>query len=200
MNSAFNLLYNHLVLFHEVAGRALFGNAWHGRRVECLRFLPVNSRVLDLGAGEGRIVREATRRCMSVVGVEPSNAMRRAALRRGIRLLEGSSNGIPLPDGSIDSVVITYPGNWILAAATWNELARVCRSTAMVVILLGGSFTDGDWTGIRTTLSRIVYGDRAKIENVQIPEARAAGYEVETKTVTDDWGEAIIVIASREPV
>ena len=59
-------------------------------------------RVVDVGSGPGRFLREAAERGAEAVGVEPSRQMRRvagwrtpAALRDRVRVLEGAAERLP---------------------------------------------------------------------------------------------------------
>lgn len=196
LNVAFELLYRRLVFFHELAGRFLLGDAWHARRVACLARFDHQSFVIDLGAGEGRLVAEAARRLMPVLGVEPSNAMRQSALRRGALVVAGSSFSIPLPDARAGAVVITYPGNWILNGGTWSELRRISRPGTEIVVLLGGTYRHGPWSGLRSTLIGLAYG-RGVAESFKVPAALEADFSVAVKKGRDQWGEYALLIARR---
>src|SRR5215468_2973433 len=62
-------------------------------------------RVLDLGAGTGKLTATLVALGVDVVAVEPDPAML-AELRRALpatRALSGSAEAIPLPDGSVDA-------------------------------------------------------------------------------------------------
>lgn len=84
-------------------------------------------RVLDLGAGTGRLTATLAELGLDVVAVEPDPAML-AELRRtvpAVRSLPGSAEAIPLPDGSVDAVVAGNALHWFDMDAAGPEIARV---------------------------------------------------------------------------
>lgn len=85
------------------------------------------SRVLDLGAGTGIMTRQLAARVGSVVAVEPSAGMRDvlAASLPGVEALEGSAEAIPLPDASVDAVVVAQAFHWFDAGPALAEAHRV---------------------------------------------------------------------------
>jgi SAM-dependent methyltransferase len=86
-------------------------------------------RVLDLGAGTGKLTRQIQARGLDVVAVEPSEGMR-AELSRGqtdAPVLAGSAEQIPLDDVSVDAVVVGQAWHWFDPARAVPEVARVLR-------------------------------------------------------------------------
>ncbi|MGW4896313.1 class I SAM-dependent methyltransferase [Kitasatospora sp. NPDC004240] len=84
-------------------------------------------RVLDLGAGTGKLTATLAASGAEVVAVEPDPAML-AELRRGlpaVRALRGSAESIPLPDGSVDAVLAGNAMHWFDMAVAGPEIARV---------------------------------------------------------------------------
>jgi SAM-dependent methyltransferase len=84
-------------------------------------------RVLDLGAGTGKLTGTLVAVGADVVAVEPDPAML-AELRRAqsaVRSLRGSAEAIPLPDASFDAVVAGNALHWFDMAAAGPEIARV---------------------------------------------------------------------------
>ncbi|MGW4645448.1 class I SAM-dependent methyltransferase [Kitasatospora sp. NPDC004289] len=84
-------------------------------------------RVLDLGAGTGKLTGTLLAAGVEVVAVEPDPAML-AELRRGLpqaRALAGSAEAIPLPDGSVDAVLAGNAMHWFDLAVAGPEIARV---------------------------------------------------------------------------
>ena len=86
-------------------------------------------RVLDLGAGTGKMTRLLVARGLDVVAVEPSDGMR-AALEQAvpsITALGGTAEEIPLPDESVDAIVIAQAWHWVDPVRASVETARVLR-------------------------------------------------------------------------
>ncbi|BFO18601.1 class I SAM-dependent methyltransferase [Streptomyces sp. KM77-8] len=84
-------------------------------------------RVLDLGAGTGKLTATLVALGADVVAVEPDPAML-TELRRSlpaVPALEGRAEAIPLPDGSVDAVLAGNAMHWFDMALAGPEIARV---------------------------------------------------------------------------
>jgi SAM-dependent methyltransferase len=84
-------------------------------------------RVLDLGAGTGKLTGTLFASGVNVVAVEPDPAML-TELRRAlpaVRALPGSAEAIPLPDASVDAVLAGNALHWFDMAVAGPEIARV---------------------------------------------------------------------------
>ena len=84
-------------------------------------------RVLDLGAGTGKLAALIAGLGADVTAVEPDDSML-AELRRALpsaRALPGSAEAIPLPDGAVDAVVCGQAMHWFDMPRALPEIARV---------------------------------------------------------------------------
>ena len=84
-------------------------------------------RVLDLGAGTGKLTATLLALGADIVAVEPDAAML-GELRRAlpsVRAFRGSAEAVPLPDASADAVVAGNAMHWFDMSAAGPEIARV---------------------------------------------------------------------------
>jgi SAM-dependent methyltransferase len=84
-------------------------------------------RVLDLGAGTGKLTAALVRLGADVTAVEPDPAML-AELQSSldsVRALPGSAEEIPLPDASVDAVLVGQAMHWFDLSRAIPEIARV---------------------------------------------------------------------------
>jgi SAM-dependent methyltransferase len=102
-------------------------------------------RVLDLGAGTGKLSRALRDAGFDVVAVEPLDDMR-AVLAEAIgaeRVLRGTAEAIPLPDGSVDAVTIADAFHWFDERPAIEEIRRVLRTGGGAAVL----WTSPRWEG-----------------------------------------------------
>lgn len=84
-------------------------------------------RVLDLGAGTGKLTAALVALGVDVVAVEPDPAML-AELSRvlpTVLVLPGRAEAVPLPDGSVDAVLAGNALHWFEMDVAGPEIARV---------------------------------------------------------------------------
>ena len=95
-------------------------------RVRLLGRLPARARVIDVGAGRGRLVRALRDRGHDAVGLEPAPGPRNAAANAGIELEPLALESAEFPNGEADAVVFWHviehldgPGEALARAARW---------------------------------------------------------------------------------
>jgi SAM-dependent methyltransferase len=88
-----------------------------------------SSRVLDLAAGTGQLTRALVPLVGEVVAVDPSAPMREELARRvpAASVLAGEAERLPLPDRSVDAVVVGEAFHWFAHAGALREIVRVLR-------------------------------------------------------------------------
>ena len=110
-------------------------------------------RVLDLGAGTGKLTRQMVPVAESVVAVEPDDDMR-AVLERvlpDVESLAGSAEAIPLPDGSVDVVTVAQAFHWFELEAALAEMHRVLRADGGIALL----WNEYDWPELNAIVDRL---------------------------------------------
>ncbi|WP_457189506.1 class I SAM-dependent methyltransferase [Nocardioides sp. P5_E3] len=121
------------------------------------------NRVLDLGAGTGKLTRVLDVLGADVVAVEPDPAMLgllRETLEH-VRALPGSAEDIPLPDGSVDAVLAGNAMHWFDMAVTGPEIARVLAPRGVLAGLWNVMDDRVDWVaGLRAVSGSAVIGPR----------------------------------------
>ncbi|MEV6057387.1 class I SAM-dependent methyltransferase [Streptomyces sp. NPDC052107] len=91
-------------------------------------------RVLDLGAGTGKLTATLVALGAEVIALEPDPAML-TELRRSlpaVRALPGSAEAIPLPDASVDAVLAGNAMHWFDMAVAGPEIARVLAPSGIL--------------------------------------------------------------------
>jgi MOSC domain-containing protein YiiM/SAM-dependent methyltransferase len=85
------------------------------------------TRVLDLAAGTGKLTRQLVDTGAEIVAVEPVAEMRAklAIAVPGVEALEGTAERIPLPNHSMDAVVVAQAFHWFDGIRAMSEIRRV---------------------------------------------------------------------------
>ncbi|WP_432494174.1 class I SAM-dependent methyltransferase [Kineococcus auxinigenes] len=133
--------------FGEAA--AVYERARPGYPDEALDWVlpPGARRVLDLGAGTGKLTRLLLARGLEVVAVEPTAGMREqfTAVLPDVEVLDGTGEDLPLPDGSVDAVVAGQSWHWVDPERAAPEVARVLRPGGTLGLLWNVRDPSVDW-------------------------------------------------------
>lgn len=91
-------------------------------------------RVLDLAAGTGKLTRQLVDSGAELVAVEPVAEMRAKLLAAvaGVEAIEGTAERIPLPNHSVDAVVVGQAFHWFDSVRAVSEIHRVLRPSGAV--------------------------------------------------------------------
>ncbi|OKI02400.1 methyltransferase type 11 [Streptomyces sp. CB02923] len=143
-------------------------------------------RVLDLGAGTGKLTVTLVALGAEVIAVEPDVAML-TELRRSlppVRALPGRAEAIPLPDASVDAVLAGNAMHWFDMAVAGPEIARVLAPGGVLAGLWNLMDDQVEWVAglARVSGSAAVgprdtpVGWRAETADLHLPKSGAARF------------------------
>lgn len=111
-------------------------------------------RMLDLGAGTGKLTRALIRQGHTVTAVEPDDSMRAQLIEATpeAEAFAGSAESIPLEDASVDAVSVGHAYHWFDSDAAHAEIARVIRPGGLFVTLWNLRDEDVPWSAQLTKI------------------------------------------------
>lgn len=114
--------------------------------VERLRIGP-NTRVVDLGAGTGKLTEQLVPTGARLVAVEPVEAMRAklAALLPTVSTVAAAAEAIPLATGAARAVVVAQAFHWFDAPRALAEIHRVLEPGGGLGLMWNARDTSVDW-------------------------------------------------------
>lgn len=149
-------------------------------------------RVLDLGAGTGKLTGTLVALGADVVAVEPDPAML-TELRRAVpivRALPGGAEAIPLPDGSVDAVLAGNALHWFDMALAGPEIARVLAPGGVLCGLWNVVDDRVDWvTGLARVAGSAAIGPRDTVGEWRAATARLRLPGPRSGFGTPEWAE-----------
>jgi SAM-dependent methyltransferase len=112
--------------------------------------------VLDLAAGTGKLTGGLLALGVEVTAVEPDPEMRAELTRHypQVTTLAGTAERIPLPDASMDAVLVGQAFHWFDVPVALTEIARVLRPAGVVAALWNRDDTSVEWVAELGKVSR----------------------------------------------
>ncbi|HLG77051.1 MAG TPA: class I SAM-dependent methyltransferase [Ktedonobacteraceae bacterium] len=164
----FETLYKNRYLY-RFASTVPFAGQW--RHWQQLVLTRIRGRdVLELGSGLGDLLADMLAAGYSCRAVEYSPQMVAAARatlkKRGLGqpawVIQGSAQGLPFSSDSFDTVVSTFPSEYIYDPDTIAEVERVLRPGGRVIVIEGANLLPvGYIQPLLVLLQMFVYGSRA---------------------------------------
>lgn len=121
--------------------------------------------VVDVGAGTGKLTRLLPAIGARVIAVEPVPAMRAKFEEElpGVEALDGTAEELPLPDESVDVVVVAQAFHWFDHARALPELHRVLRPGGSLVLFWNMRDLSNDLqAGVEALLGSVRGGSEAR--------------------------------------
>jgi len=94
-------------------------------------FMPKEGNGVEIGAGTGRFSQPLG----IALAIEPSEAMRRLAIKRGVNAITGSAESLPLKDGQFDyALLVTVDCFLDSPEQAFKEIYRVLRTGGLIIV------------------------------------------------------------------
>ena len=144
----FARFYREFAFTYDMVALAVSGGRWFEWGRAALPYLAGNT--LELGCGTGHLQARMLAAGQPGVGVDASPQMlaiaraRLESLGAQPRLARALAQALPFPTGTFDSVVATFPSEYIVDPGTLREIARVLRPGGRLVVALAASFGADD--------------------------------------------------------
>ncbi len=152
--SGFHLLYNQFAWTYDTVAALVSLGRWQDWVHSALPYLQ-GGRILEIGFGPGHLQLTLAQKGWRVTGLDASPFMVRKARQRlrqnGLdpALVRGYAQFHPFKRGTFDTVVATFPSEYIVEPETLSEVGRVLRPGGRLVVVLGA------WPGNRNLLERV---------------------------------------------
>jgi ubiquinone/menaquinone biosynthesis C-methylase UbiE len=113
-------------------------------------------RVLDVACGSGLSMEPLVARGMSVVGIDKSTEMLKAAKQRvpTAALAHGTAESLPFENAFFDGVICAQSFHWFDAAKAYSEMIRVAKSGSPIAIWWKLLASDDDVRRFRNEASK----------------------------------------------
>lgn len=131
------LLYHPFAFTYDLVAWVVSFGKWNDWVLSIFPFIE-GTRILELGHGPGHLQRFLLDRGLSPVALDESTQMGRLAKRRlggKHNLARGLAQSLPFPTDHFDTVVSTFPSEYIFEAETLAEVRRVITPAGRLVIL-----------------------------------------------------------------
>jgi ubiquinone/menaquinone biosynthesis C-methylase UbiE len=145
----FRRLYNEFAWTYDLVAWAVSLGQWKAWGRTVLRHLQ-GQRVLELAHGPGHLLMAMAERGVAPVGLDLSQTMGRLAQRRlqktgrSVPLVRARAQALPFCDGCFDTIVATFPTEFIVDPATLQGTARVLQPGGRLVVVAWARLSERD--------------------------------------------------------
>jgi len=133
----FRLLYHPLAFTYDLVAATVSFGRWKDWIMEAVPFI-AGTRILEIGHGPGHLQRVLLRRGLVAVGLDESTQMGRLTKRNTggkACLTRGLAQQLPFASESFNTIIATFPAEYIFDPSTLAEVKRCLLNGGRFVVL-----------------------------------------------------------------
>ena len=193
----FRLLYHPFAFAYDLVAATVSFGRWKDWIVEVVPFI-AGTRVLEIGHGPGHLQRILLSRNLVAVGLDESPQMGRLAKRNtdGFAVLtRGLAQHLPFCDESFDTIIATFPAEYIADSLTLSEVKR-CLCNGGRFVVLPAALPKNPFLAWLFRVTNQAPSDAMKIIQQKLEEPFIQSeFDVETHVLDLESGRLIVIIA-----
>ncbi|TDA64994.1 MAG: methyltransferase domain-containing protein [Chloroflexi bacterium] len=203
----FHLLYHSFAWSYDLVAAAVSGGHWKDW-VRSVLPLIEGKDVLELGIGTGTLQAALIAAGYRTFGIDQSRHMLRIAkdkvhktVQQPAMLVRGLAQQIPLSNSSMDTIVATFPSEYIAYPETLKACRRVLRPMGKLIVLLGVQVGGGSIVSI---LLRGIYRvtgqtlpDRNTLEESRV-KLNEYGFNARIETIAYQQDLLTVIVAASD--
>lgn len=208
LRPVYYLLYHQFAWTYDFVASIVSLGHWQDWVQVALPYL--NGRILEIGFGPGHLQRYMNEKQHLAFGLDESRQMAHQASRllrkQGamVRLARGYAQNIPFASGVFESVVATFPAEFIFYPRTLQELRRVLAPSGKLIILPMAWITSMRPLIRLTTWLFRVSGEAPGMPRPVSAALRdqfvCAGFEIRSKIVVRKDSQVLVLVAENDHV
>ncbi len=204
MRFFFHHFYHTLAWTYDFVAAVVSIGRWNNWTQAVIPFIE-GTRVLEIGYGPGHLQRILQTRGLFAVGLDESRQMAYLAKRNtdgSARLTRGLAQSLPFPSQTFDSVISTFPAEYIFDPRTLSDVYRVLRNGGRFIILpfawiVGRSYLDR----IAAWLFRVTGETPSNVTDIVSERAirplEKSGFKIETRQIEIASSIVLVIIATK---
>jgi ubiquinone/menaquinone biosynthesis C-methylase UbiE len=208
MRFFFHHFYHSLAWMYDFIAAVVSIGRWNSWIRTVLPFVR-GTKILEIGHGPGHLQRLLQEQNYCSIGLDESTQMIRLAKhrlektdRQAIKLVRGLAQALPFPEAEFDSVISTFPSDYIFDPDTLSGIHRVLRGDGRFILvpaawIVGRKLLDraAAWlfriTGETPRNIREVIGKRA------VEPLKQAGFNVEVRELEIQASSVMVILATK---
>ena len=203
----FHLLYHSFAWSYDLVAATVSGGRWKGW-VRSVLPLIEGKDVLELGIGTGTLQVALIAAGYRTFGIDQSRHMLRIAkhnvrkmVQQPAMLARGLAQQIPLANTSIDTIVATFPSEYIAYPETLKACRRVLRPMGKLIVLLGVQVGGGSFGRILLRwlyrVTRQTLPDRNTLEESRV-KLKEYGFIARIETIAYRQDLLTVIVAASD--